>query len=419
MYHGTEGDKGDYNDYGDDMNESEIPREWWRHTQTGDKTEYAATHETACPEALDATYLQIHDLCKNEHEAPKVELVYTKTSGGYEQLFWGEWKRPADGKSICDDKTVRDLNMYKFLPGVYTADCETDADCPHTTNDCTLHCVQQVGRQEKKCEPRGDTGGHCMTWVQTFWMSPGELEKQCSHLPWTKEHEYKPYEDPNAPCMEHRKMWEEKGCHVLESGSMQCGDRHMTGVQETCDEAQCKALVRLTEKKTCAAYCAKHHMVCVKACQAGEHDSCPHESYAQHFDCHHAFESENAVCQCEPNTDQIVLDPREVIWGMVKECTGYLKRYTKCVREEYCDKDPKCGDMLPDEKFYHMLSKWSGVNPPKCISIPTATAKRLRAVNCPFMPTKGHGDDEHMHKDDHKGKDEYDHKDDHAKATSD
>merc|ERR1719209_185491 len=154
MYHGTEGDKGDYNDYGDDMNESEIPREWWRHTQTGDKTEYAATHETACPEALDATYLQIHDLCKNEHEAPKVELVYTKTSGGYDQLFWGEWKRPADGKSICDDKTVRDLNMYKFLPGVYTADCETDADCPHTTNDCTLHCVQQVGRQEKKCEPR-------------------------------------------------------------------------------------------------------------------------------------------------------------------------------------------------------------------------------------------------------------------------
>jgi len=175
---------------------------------------------------------------------------------------------------------------------------------------------------------------------------------------------------------------------------MQCGHSHMTGVKEACDEDKCKAVVRLSEDKTCAAYCEEHHMSCEKACQAGEHEGCPAEFYTENWGCDHWFESEHAVCQCvPPQDDMVVLDPREKIWPKVDECMGYLKRYTKCVREEYCSKDPNCGDMLPDEGFYKIMSKWANIKPPKCISIPTATARRLNAVFCPWQKKQEHGDE--------------------------
>jgi len=334
-----------------------------------------------CPQVIqnylhDAKIVSVFDNCKDEgrwelHAHPRHDE---------RGMIWGGWF------GYCYDRHNIDFWMTQYPPDLYTKPCTRDDECHHI--ECHNH-TRAICHHDT-CHPPANA--ICQIREEHIQVNPEKLMHNCPDLKWKQDdHHGEHHEpDPNAPCMDIRHAWGMHGCAPLEGHDSKCHDKVMTGVLRHCGkEEDCEVMAKVGHYGNCTAYCRKHGLVCHHSKMVWDEEHCPKEEDPNH-DCDHPSESGNAMCHCEDHGVWPMEDPRERRTELARQCMAILKKYSACVNKEYCPKDKDCGQMRPDKEFYDRVSKYADMKPPKCISIPTDTAHRLNAVNCPFSLMKEH-----------------------------
>jgi len=337
-----------------------------------------------CPEVIqrylhDAKIVSVFDNCK---DAERWEL-HAHSRHDEKGMIWGGWFK------YCDDRNNMEFAIFQYPPDLYTKPCTHNDECHHI--EC--HNNTRAICHHDTCHPLPHA--QCQIRAETHQVNPEKLMHNCPDLKWKQDdHHGEHHEpDPNAPCMDLRHKWGMHGCSPLEGHDSQCNDKVMTGVVRHCGEElpqRCEVMAKVGHYGNCTAYCRKHGLVCSHTKMVWEEEHCPKEEDPPH-DCDHPWESGNALCHCEDHHEVWPMeDPREGRTELARHCMAILKQYSACVNKEHCSKDKDCNFMRPDKEFYDRVSKYADMNPPKCISIPTDTAHRLNAVNCPFSLNKEH-----------------------------